>query len=45
MFQALALLQNELRNCGLCVCLHGQKMELRYWWEHGKEENKNKLVE
>ena len=22
-----------------------QKMELRYWWEHSDEKNKNKLVE
>ena len=28
-----------------CVCVYMQKMELRYWWEHGNKKNKNKLVE
>ena len=28
-----------------CVCVNMQKVELCYWWEHGDEKNKNKLVE
>ena len=28
-----------------CVWVYMRKMELRYWWEHSDEKNKNKLVE
>ena len=43
-FRALALRQNESRNCGLCK-VYIQKMELRYWWELGDVRNRNKLNE
>jgi len=28
-----------------CVWVYMEKMELRYWWEHGDGKNMNKLVE
>ena len=27
------------------VCIYTQKIELRFWWEHGNEKDKNKFVE
>ena len=41
MFPMLALSYEQI------VVLHMfyvQKMELSYWWEHGSQKNKNKLV-
>ena len=31
----VSFVSSEERSCGLSVCVYMQKMELRYWWEHG----------
>ena len=31
----VSFVSSEERSCGLSVCVDMQKMELRYWWEHG----------
>ena len=39
----VSFVSSEERNCGLSVCVYTQKMELRYWWEHGNANLNSRL--
>ena len=39
----VSFVSSEERSCGLSVCVYMQKMELRYWWEHGNANLNSRL--